>query len=91
MIPLKRKEKGNIQGIQYTSDNLSEILKIGFIPRSSNPQINLGDMTISYEDLDGVFHQIFLNDWIVHDVVGSRIIREHAFKQMYEPLFSERS
>lgn len=87
MIPLQRKQKGHVQGIQYTGANLSDILKCGYFKHSDRVSIDLSNMTINVSDWDGVetnHRAICVNYWIVYDTGGYRILSASQFKDMYE-------
>ena len=84
MIPLERKPKGQVQGIQYTGKNLADVLVCGFFPLSVSVNVDLGNMSVEYQAKDSTrADRLFVGDWLVNDMGFWQRMNDARFKATY--------
>ena len=79
MILLQRIQKGNVQGVQYNGNNVTEVCKALFGDVSLTVGYNVHDKIIRHKDTT-----IRVGDWIVHDETKVHHIPQSVFQKMYE-------
>lgn len=82
MIPLQRKDTPTIRGVEYTGDNIKEVIEFYF-PRTTAISIDRDTFDIVFRDL-GDTDTLSVGDWVVEQDGAKGIIKKSVFHRRYE-------